>query len=317
MYLWFVSKAAQYLHIQIQHGVVSGIKGRVEDIRFDLHFDAALGEDITVAPDFFSETLPQEFELLYPRRVCPPRRGVSLQRSQQVPVEQKFELVRRTQLGNVRRHGTLPADQYLIVTMRTNSRIEIAQSHARKCSGEGRSATYLTHSTRFQLGLGRTWASKGESDGGLLESGRSSGQKVASWGETMQLISVAVVALLISQSTFASKNFISVTDPAQVNKILSEIPSRDKNLSAVLRRYGLTAESILLSEPDESDVNERSPSIRSGNRFLDINLREPLPSVLECQLFQPISFIFRGGRYLPQTTTANFLFRGKCEAPGK
>lgn len=63
MHLRFMNKAAQYLHIQIQHGAMSGIKGRIEDIRLDLHHDAALGEDITVTPDLFPETLPQEFKL--------------------------------------------------------------------------------------------------------------------------------------------------------------------------------------------------------------------------------------------------------------
>jgi hypothetical protein len=133
----------------------------------------------------------------------------------------------------------------------------------------------------------------------------------------MRLTAIAVLALLTSQSAIASKNFVSVRDPAQLSKLLSEIPSRDKNLSTVFLRYGLTVESILLSEPDESDIDDGSSSIRRGDRFLDINLREPLPNVLECPLFQPIAFTLRGGKYLPQTTTANFLSRGKCEAPGK
>lgn len=133
----------------------------------------------------------------------------------------------------------------------------------------------------------------------------------------MRLPSIAVMILLISQSALASKNFVSVRDPAQVSKILSEIPSRDKNLSAVFLRYGLTVESILLSEPDESDITYGSSWIRRGDRFLDINLREPLPAVLECPMFQPISFTLRRGKYLPGTTTANFLSRGQCEPPGK
>jgi hypothetical protein len=133
----------------------------------------------------------------------------------------------------------------------------------------------------------------------------------------MRLTSVAVLALLTSQTAIASKNFVSVRDPAQVSKLLSEIPSRGKNLGVVSLRYGLTVESILLSEPDEFDITDGSSSIRRGDRFVDINLREPLPAVLECPLFQPISFTLRRGKYLPGTTSANFLSRGKCEPPSE
>lgn len=135
--------------------------------------------------------------------------------------------------------------------------------------------------------------------------------------ETMRLAPFAVVMLLVSQDAIASKNFISVTDPVEIDKILRKIPARNANLSFFLRRYGLTVESILLSDPDESDISDGSSSSRRGDRFLDINLREPLPAGLECPLFQPISFTLRRGKYLPGTTTANFLSHSKCEPPGK
>lgn len=127
----------------------------------------------------------------------------------------------------------------------------------------------------------------------------------------------AVAIILIAQSTLASTNFVSVRDHAGVAKILSVIPARGSNLEIVLRQYGLKADSILLSEPEEPDLESSSFLVRKGDRFIDINLREPLPTVLGCQLFQPISFTLRDKKYLPQTTTANFLSRGKCEPPGK
>lgn len=126
----------------------------------------------------------------------------------------------------------------------------------------------------------------------------------------------AVTTLLISQSTaLASKNFILVSNSFQVNKILKSIPARENNLGILLLSYGLTVESVLISEPDESEIMDGTASVRRGDRFIDINLTEPLPRLSECQLFQPISFTFRSGRYLPKTTTANFLSTGKCESP--
>lgn len=136
-------------------------------------------------------------------------------------------------------------------------------------------------------------------------------------GEGMRVILLAVAIVFMAQSALASKNFVSVSSRAEIDKTLSEIPARGRNLEIVLRHFGLKADSILLAEPDETDIASSSLSIRKGDRFIDINLREPLPAVTECQLFQPISFTLRGGKYLPQTTTANFLARGKCEAPGK
>jgi hypothetical protein len=133
----------------------------------------------------------------------------------------------------------------------------------------------------------------------------------------MRLIFIAAATLLASQTALASTNFVSVSAAAKVDEIVSAIPARKSNLTAVLRSYGLTADSALLSEPEESDINDGSFLIRRGDRFIDIRLREPVFTNPECPVMQTISFTLRHGKYLPESRTANFLFSGKCQAPDR
>jgi hypothetical protein len=115
----------------------------------------------------------------------------------------------------------------------------------------------------------------------------------------------------------ASKNFVTFKSPQKIDSILDAIPAREFNLAAVMRSYNIKVDSIQFSEPDASDINDGSFLNKKADKFIDINLKDPVPTNSECPIIGALSFTLRKGKYLPETRTGNFLVNRICEAPDR
>jgi hypothetical protein len=127
----------------------------------------------------------------------------------------------------------------------------------------------------------------------------------------------ATALVFVTQSAFASKNIATVSLPGKIQNIAEAIPARGSSLAAVMRSYGLEIDSVMLSDADDADINDGSFLNKKGDRFISISLKDPVPTNPECKIMDPFSFTLRKGKYLPESRTANFLLRGKCEAPDR
>lgn len=124
-----------------------------------------------------------------------------------------------------------------------------------------------------------------------------------------------IAALLISSHAYASKNPITIKSQDKINKITSSIPAQGKSLGYVLNIHALSVSKILLSEADEADINDGSSLYKKGDKFIDIYLKNPLPTNSKCEIWQSFNLILRKGKYFAESRTSNFLLNGKCVAP--
>lgn len=137
--------------------------------------------------------------------------------------------------------------------------------------------------------------------------------------KTPRLLALALL-LLLAHTTFAAQ-FVQVTDKAEVDRILSQIPVTDRamNYRSVgerLANIGMVANSVIVSKIiKKSDIE--TPEDRIGDVIYQISTSTP-SSVLTknyCNMLGSPSYLKRGGKFIPQDRTAVWLMTSKCELP--
>jgi len=130
-------------------------------------------------------------------------------------------------------------------------------------------------------------------------------------------VATSLISLFTSAAVLSQPGYRLLEKPKAVDDFLSLIPARESNLAAVMRTYGLRASSIAISPVTTDDVNDGTFLNKKGDISVTIDLVEPVMASAECPVQQPIYLTRRGGRYLADTRTANFLLHRVCEAPNR
>lgn len=114
-----------------------------------------------------------------------------------------------------------------------------------------------------------------------------------------------------------------ITDKAEINKFLSQIPVTDKdmnyrNIGERLDNIGMTVTGIVIYKiTKKSDIE--SDEDRLGDVIFNIYTSTP-SSVLTtyyCDMRGSPTYLKRSGRYIPQDRTAVWLMTSKCKLPKK
>jgi hypothetical protein len=115
--------------------------------------------------------------------------------------------------------------------------------------------------------------------------------------------------------------FVQVTDKAEVDRILAQIPVTDKamnyrNIGERLANIGMVANSIIVWKfAKKADLE--TPEDRIGDVVYQISTTPP-SSVLTknyCDMLGSPSYLKRGGKFYPQDRTAVWLMTSKCQLP--
>lgn len=140
----------------------------------------------------------------------------------------------------------------------------------------------------------------------------------------------AILLLCMCGSCCASEKFsdgihqieqLTDQDRARIDKILSHIPVTDKamnyrNIGERLANIGVTVDSIIIYKIATKREIEL-PEDRIGDVIYQISTSNPSSVITEhyCDILGSPTYRKRGGKFLPEDKTANWLMTGKCELP--
>lgn len=130
----------------------------------------------------------------------------------------------------------------------------------------------------------------------------------------------ALLALLVGVGAAAAGDR-TVKDPAEIQKILRTVPFADRfmyaNLAERLPNLGLKVDRVDIGTLTADDVSLSRGLYKRGDVQYVFSMNEPNEVVKAlCPIWSRFTLIKRGGKWLPDDRTSNFLISGyKCKAP--
>lgn len=130
-----------------------------------------------------------------------------------------------------------------------------------------------------------------------------------------------VLAALIATAGVATAADRTIKDPGEIQKILRTVPFADKtmypSLAERLPNLGLQVERVEVGALTADDVAQSHGLYRRGDVQYVFSTNEPNDVVKKiCPIWSRFTLIRRGGKWLPDDRTSNFLVSGfKCAAP--
>lgn len=130
-----------------------------------------------------------------------------------------------------------------------------------------------------------------------------------------------IACLLAAAAGMANAGDRTINDPSEIQKILRAVPFADKsmypNLAARLPNLGLRVERVDVGALTADDVFLSHGLYRRGDVQYVFSTNEPNEVVKKlCPIWSRFTLIRRGGKWLPDDRTSNFLVTGyKCAAP--
>jgi hypothetical protein len=113
----------------------------------------------------------------------------------------------------------------------------------------------------------------------------------------------------------------AIKDPAEISKILADIPVVDKemnykNIGERLNNVGMPVSLIRTYTIDKKNELE-TPTDRIGDKHFLIVTKDPSTVLKDnyCNMLGSPSFLKRGKKYYPQDRTGVWLTTSKCELP--
>lgn len=135
------------------------------------------------------------------------------------------------------------------------------------------------------------------------------------------LFKVVVLASLIATAGVAAAADRTIQDPGEIQKILRTVPFADKTMypsvAERLPNLGLRVERVDVATLTADDVSLSHGLYRRGDVQYVFSTNEPNEVVKKlCPISSRFTLIRRGGKWLPDDRTSNFLVTGyKCAAP--
>lgn len=135
------------------------------------------------------------------------------------------------------------------------------------------------------------------------------------------LFKVVVLAALIATAGVAAAADRTIKDPGEIQKILRTVPFADKTMypsvAERLPNLGLRVERVDVATLTADDVSLSHGLYRRGDVQYVFSTNEPNEVVKKlCPISSRFTLIRRGGKWLPDDRTSNFLVTGyKCAAP--
>lgn len=135
------------------------------------------------------------------------------------------------------------------------------------------------------------------------------------------LVKVGVLASVIATAGVAAAADRTIKDPGEIQKILRTVPFADKtmypSLAERLPNLGLQVQRVDVGALSADDVALSHGLYRRGDVQYVFSTNEPNGVVKKlCPIWSRFTLIRRGGKWLPDDRTSNFLVTGyKCAAP--
>lgn len=135
------------------------------------------------------------------------------------------------------------------------------------------------------------------------------------------LFKVVVLASLIATAGVAAAADRTIKDLGEIQKILRTVPFADKTMypsvAERLPNLGLRVERVDVATLTADDVSLSHGLYRRGDVQYVFSTNEPNEVVKKlCPISSRFTLIRRGGKWLPDDRTSNFLVTGyKCAAP--
>ena len=135
------------------------------------------------------------------------------------------------------------------------------------------------------------------------------------------LFRCAVLASVIAAAGVATAADRTIKDPGEIQKILGTVPFSDKtmypSLAERLPNLGLRVDRVDVGTLTADDVSLSQGLYRRGDVQYVFSTNEPNEVVRKlCPILSRFTLIRRGGKWLPDDRTSNFLTSGyKCAAP--